>query len=358
MGVTINSFDDLYRRYYKDDIASDKERERLVGELMMPALKNNREAVTEIIELMIDPSFAVVRNAMFEKGNLYKSLDLMEDMMQEVAEIVQRCFFRGIPETVAEGELLKYLLGAVRNATRQKLQRNYEKEAKNPSLEKEEEDGVLQIEEKEQEEPKGASDLKDEIITYFVKCLTDEESEPHKVITYSYASLLPMIFKGTQNEEVLQEMDQMSGRYYKKKTSSFQWNERKERFELTGEISRSSGNLMKWAVDAMWGMTVDFLQNEVQETYNMEPIGNTAFAWGKAFRRNLVKDYNAEMKEKDVVITSEFTVLSMKNWPLRLGASLYKKTREHFMNEDYYECVASQYNRKRRKREGESGCIY
>ena len=31
---------------------------------------------------------------------------------------------------------------------------------------------------------------------------------------------------------------------------------------------------------------------EIEETYNMEPIGNTTFVWGDYFRKNLLKEYD------------------------------------------------------------------
>lgn len=356
MDENITSFDALYRKYYKDDIENDKERERLVGELMMPALQNDDEAIGNIISLMIDPSFAVVRNVLFQWGERFRSLELMQDLMQEVTELMKRIFFRGIPESVKEEELLKYLLGAVQKNTFQKLSKNFEKEIKSLSddgdIEKEKDAHINQRvkklkssvpQEAEPGEGEKEQDFKSKMIDYFMECFMNTEIEPHKAVTYGYATLLPMMFKSTQNEQVLQEMDAMSGRRYSKKTSSYKWNSRKERFELTGEIARASSVLMKWAIDAMWEMTVDFLQKEIQETYNMEPIGNAAFEWGQAFKANLLKDYDEKRKEKDIVITSEFSELNMKNWPVRLAASLYKKTREHFMEEEYYETVASDY---------------
>lgn len=348
MDKEIRTFDDLYRHRYKDNITGDKEREKMVGELMMLALQNDSGAVKRIVELMIDPSFAVVKNALLEKGELYHSIEIMEDMMQEVPEIIMKLFFRGIPEKVTEAELLKYLLGAVKNGTRQKLQKHYEKEAKNPSLDKWKEDGMplpKEVEEGEEKASEEEDSLKDDMISYYIKCLMDTKTEPHKAVTYGYATLLPIVFKSTQNEQVLQEMDVMSGRFYHKKTSSYRWNPRKERFELTGEIARDSMVLMKWAVDAMCKLSVDFLQKEMEETYNMEPIGNTTFVWGDDFRKNLLKEYDEDRKEKEVVITSEFSEVNMKNWPVRMSAVLYKETRKHFMNEEYYTDVASRYGR-------------
>ncbi len=228
------------------------------------------------------------------------------------------------------------------------LGKQYQNEVQNPSLEEREEAGVPLPEQKEEENYEETKDFKDQMLAYCIECLMNTNTEPHKAVTYCYANLLPMIFKSTQNEQVLQKMDWMSGRRYTKKTSSFKWNPKKERFELIGEISRDSETLMKWAIDAMWDMSVEFLQNEVQETYNMEPIGNTTFAWGQDFRENLLKKYDDVRRERDVVITSEFPEVNIKNWPVRLGASLYKQTREHFMRDEYYESVASKYNRAKR----------
>lgn len=349
MDTQITSFDALYNRRYKDNIENDKEREKLVGKLMLPALKNDQSAIKKIIELMIDPSFAVIRNTILKYGDLYRSLDLMEDMMQEVAGMITKCFFRGISESVKEEELLKYLLGMIRHSTQKILDKNYKREALHQSIENEEENKRVQQMELMEEETEEERKLKNDMIAYFIQCLMETEVEPHKVVTYSYASLLPMIFKGTQNEKVLLKMDKMSGRKYEKKTSSFKWNSRKERFELTGEISRSGDKLMKWAIDVMYDMSVDFLQNEVQDIYNMEPIGNITFMWGSAFCKNLDKMYDKNRRERDIVITSEFTELTMKNWPVRLGASLYKKTRKHFIEEVCYEEVALQYNRTKLK---------
>jgi hypothetical protein len=283
---------------------------------------------------------------MFEKGNLYRSLDLIEDMMQEVPEIIRGCFFRGIPEEITEDRLLKYLLGTVKNSTRKNLYKNFEKEAMNSSLEQSEEEGEMFPDTSQNEELEETRDLKREIITYFISCLMETNEKPYKAVTYSYASLLPMIFKGTQNEAVLKKMVEMSARRGNEKSGGYIWKERKERFELTGEISRNSDNLLKWAIDAMWDRTTDFLQQEVSEIYNMEPIGDAEFRWGKAFCKALEEDYDEKRKIRDIVIASEFTTLGMKNWPTRLENSLYRRTREHFMNETYYDFVASQYQRK------------
>lgn len=345
MDEKITSFDTLYRKHYKDDIENDKERERLVGKFMMPALQNDDEAIDKIIQLLIDPSFAVIRNAMLKNGDMYKSLELMEDMMQEITEVIKGVFFRGIPESVLPEELMKYLLGVVRHSIQRILGKKYQNEVQNPSLEQWEEDGKPLPVQKVEEDSEGTDDFKNQMLSYCIKCLMNTKAEPHKAVTYCYANLLPIIFKTTQNEQVLHEMDQMSGRRYKKKTSSFGWNHRKERFEVTGEVSRDSETLLKWAIDAMWDMSVDFLQKEVQETYNIEPIGNTTFVWGQIFRTNLLKDYDTGRKERDVIITSEFSEVNIKNWPVRLGAALYKETREHFMKEEFYESVASQYSR-------------
>lgn len=350
----ITSFDEFYRKNYKDNIVSDKERERKVGELMYSALRNDGRAIGEIVELVIDPSFRVVLNVLKEAGNLYLSIDLLEDMMQEIPEIMRARFFRGIPEKVAEEELLKYLLGTVKNSIREILRKNYEKEAKNPSLEQRIENGFPELAVSDWEDSDELWEIKNDMITYFIDRVMNTTEEPHKVITYCYASLLPMIFKSTQNEEVLKVMDGMSGRKYKEKTSGYRWNEKKQKFELYGEIARKSNILMKWAFDAMYDMTVEFLQEEVQDTYNMEPVGGAIFAWGDEVRDNLQKDYDNTRKKKDIVITSEFDKNTIKNWPVRFGISLYEKTRKHFMTEEYYDEVVAEYGgRKKKDREGD-----
>ena len=275
----IISFDEFYRKNYKDDIEDDKERERKVGALMYPALRNDGKAIGEIVGLVIDPSFRVVFNVLKSFGNLYMSIDILEDLMQEIPEIMRARFFRGIPEKVAEDELLKYLLGTIKNSVREILRKGYEKEAKNQSLEENMENGLPEPSVSGFEDSDELWVIKNDIITYFVDQIMNTASEPHAVITYCYASLLPIIFKSTQNEELLKVMDGMSGRKYKEKTSGYQWNEKKGRFELFGEIARRSEVLMKWAVDAMYDMAVDFLQEEVQDTYNMEPLGDTVFEW-------------------------------------------------------------------------------
>lgn len=343
----ITSFDEFYRKNYKDNIEDDKEREQKVGELMHLALRNDGKAIGEIVELVIDPSFRVVLNVLKSAGNLYMSIDILEDMMQEIPEILRARFFRGIPEKVAEDELLKYLLGTVKNSVREILRKGYEKEAKHQSIEENMENGVQEPSVFESQDFDNLWDFKNDIIAYFIDQIMNTTKEPYVVITYCYACLLPIIFKATQNEDVLHVMDEMSGRRYKEKTSGYRWSEKKDRFELYGEIARKSDILMKWVVDAMYDMKIDFLQEEVKNTYNMEPLGNTVFEWGDFFKDNLQRNYDDRRKKKDIVITSEFDMNTMKNWPKRFSVSLYKKTKKHFMTEEYYEEVASEYGRSR-----------
>lgn len=344
MNQDIKSYDEYYRENYKYDIPAGQERAHMVGALLLPVLRNDLKAVEKLILLMRDTAFWLIKKALEPCNTRFKNIDTLEDVMEEVTGEMRRACRRGFPEYVTEDGFYGYMYRLVeKSAIRfvKKYTKNQEfDESFEAKLQESGEGFIYKL--YTNEDVSGIQQIKEDIILEFIKTIGEAGIEPHRIITYCYACLLPIVFKSTQNETVLLKMDAMSGRAYPEKTSGYEWDSRKDRFILWGEIARRSGVLLNWAVDAMFAQNVDFLQAEFQRVYNMEPIGDVELKWGTIFYENLESDCKNK-KEKDVVITSDFTRDAIKNWPNRVSVKIYGEVRKKFMADEYYEAMASCY---------------
>lgn len=351
-----------YHQFYeypkqKEDAVSKlsaQERKDRVTSLYDAVMRNDKDALEEVILLVSDPGFWIVYKKLLSHNARYHNLEFVDDLMQNIREKIMEKAYRGFVSKkedaleVEENNFYMQLLGIFEHSVLEGVRKNWEKEGNWDSYEEKVEiQGDFLVQKKENEIVLPESNLFQEetekmqniIVSLFINSLADSSLAPHKLITYCYTSLLPLVFKNSRSSEFLTKVNDISGRNGQKKTSGYSF----EDGVLFGEIMRNSIVLINWALDAMYGENVDFLQAECAELYNEEPLAGAKLVWGRDFCENLEEYVATGKKEKEIVITDEFGKLNIKNWPIRVQMAVYKDMEKNLIANDSFLKEAVEY---------------
>ncbi len=335
---------EVYQNYYQYSPSDGVNRAEEVGKLLLPFMQNSQEALSKVILLMNDPGYKAVKAYLAGKDRRFQEVTVIDDIMQNTGMEIMRMAFRGVPEWVTEEGFYGYLLNTYKTQAKHEVTARSKKERLDDSYEERTETGFDILSGEEgfdstwenafQEEKNRIEEI---AVAAFVNGLAESDVDPHKIVTYCYASLLPVLYKDSKNEKFLNTINEISGRKYNIKTSGYSPDK-----GIFGEIARSSDVLMKWAVDAMYDMEVDFLQQEAENLYNMAPLAGQKLKWGREFNWNLDKQYKNKAI-RNIVITSEFGTNTINNWPSRFVAVLYRQIVENCMKNREFVEYAKEY---------------
>lgn len=324
-----------YNQYYRYDLPVGKEPAETVNRLFDTVMHNDKQALEQVIRILSSNIYYMVYSKV--KTLNMDVIDGIDELMQIIQlEILQKAF-RGFPEWVDEegfyGYLLRLAEKQVKNYERKQRtygnrenigQEDYVFEQSNPW---QYDDSAFNPEDKLISDEELA--LEQKILDIFVKVLMESNEKPYKVVTYCYAVLLPQLMKRSENVELLNKVNVISGRESSRQTSFY--NEKDKCLE--GEIARDSVVLLNWALDAMNKKDVDYLSAEFVRLYNMDPLTEADFIWGNTFLNNLDNVHKGKVI-RSLVITEDFNPLTIKNWPVRLGQLLLRETEEYVMKID------------------------
>ena len=326
---------------------SSKERKDRVTSLYDAVMRNDKDALNEVILLVSDPGFWIVYNKLLLHDARYHSLVFIDDLIQDIRiKIIEKAHrgFVSIKENASEIEEENFylqLLGIFEHSVFESVRKNWKTEGNWDSYEEKvgmQGDFLAQKNGDEivfaesnlfQEEKERMQNI---IVSLFINRLADSSQDPHKIVTYCYTSLLPLVFKGSRRPEFLAKINDISVRNGQKKTSGYSY----EDGVLYGEIMRNSAVLLKWALDAMYGENIGFLQGECAGLYNEEPLADTKLVWGEVFRQNLEKYVVTDKKEKEIIITDDFGDLNIENWSIRVQVAVYKEMEKDLIANDKF----------------------
>ena len=323
-----------YKLYYNYIPARQKDGEEpgnIVNSLFGQVMRNDQEALEEVIRILLSNTYSMVVKRLGTKG-IY-GIEHIDELMQKISCEVMKLAFRGFPEWVSQEGFFGCLLGIAENCCKdfnkkcfQDLKRrNYEKDGtdifqvldtvKTVNWE------VENVEQKILDEE--ASSIIREILKFYLKALQETALPPYQVITYCYAILLPQLFKRSRNPEFLSQLAKISGGDGKKPSSGYNEKEGK----LEGKIARDSVILLNFAFSVMDQETVGALSQEFLELYRMEPLQEGEFAWGQAYQGHL-EEVKEGKQVKELVVTEDFARNAVKNWPIRVAKSLLNDTEQ------------------------------
>lgn len=313
-----------YNTYYRYDLKQGSDAAETVNSLYDAVMRNDKDALSEVIRILSSNTYFLVAKRLGAAGiNGAKALD---EVMQEINTEIFKKAFRGFPEKVTEEGFFGYLISMAEICCS-----NYKKKyfSRKEALlnEQEETDFFGQIQDDWNTEEKYLEQEKrltfQRILQFYQEALSETKAPPYQVLTYCYAILIPQLLKKTGNLQLLEQVSTISKG--KGGSSDSRYNEITGRLE--GEIARDSVILMNWAMNAMHGLASDALNKEFLEIYRLEPLGRREFSWGAAYENNMEQVYLGRLI-KELVITDTFPKNTMKNWPIRIAKSLFRKTEE------------------------------
>lgn len=342
-----------FNTYYRYDLPKNVTPGDVVNGLFEPVMRNDMQALEEVLKIIGSNTYQMVKGRLSAMG--FNSESDIDEVMQNAREEILKMAFRGFPPKVNADGLFGYLVRVVENCIK-----NYRRQ-RFFAYNTEEESGLENLGENDFEYMEGAPeenvlslekmDIEKQVIRYYIKALSDTNKVPYQVITYCYAVLIPQIFKRTQNMDILNKVNQISGRESGEKTSFYE----EETNYLGGEIARNSVVLMNWAMDAMYNQSVEFLSREYIELYNREPLDGEEFEWGNLYKEAMEKLYKNTCIRK-LVITEEFDKDAIKNWPSRVITALLKDTEELLYHDTEFRQKSAGYIEELFSREVQ-GCI-
>lgn len=336
-----------YNNYYRYELSAGEDPVDIVNSLFIPVMKNDKEALNKVLRIISGRTYYKVCNMLDEVNRA--TLENVDDVMQNARLEITKLAFRGFPERVSEdgfyGYLYKIFVVCTNNFKKINKKLNarevYETEKtdeEGASIEGDVFDNIesdyfkinresvtekqMLIKEKRQ--------IYDEILGRYIKVLQDSQLEPHQLMTYCYAILIPQLIKKTDNIKLLNQVEKLSMRKSHTANSYYDAKENK----LKGKIARDSVILVNWAIEAMYRMKVEQLDDEFQELYSLEKVADTDFRWGLPFKENMERiNKTTETIERKVVITEAYSETTIKNWPPRVAESLLKNTEEQLLEE-------------------------
>ena len=312
-----------YQERYSEVIQAGEDPAEVVNALADRLMRNDPEAMDVACRVIYYKFYDLaVRYAQQSKW----TSDYVDTILDRACEDFYRMCTRGLDESVLTQGVFGLLYKEVYYGYRHIINEN-KKYSKNTQFENDDSDDIERINAKNNREDNISSDVLENVLAeeeadcdkrvldFFRQALMDNKEIPYQMITYCYASLLPMMFKESSDDLFKENINHLSARG--KGNSWF------KNGKTGGDINRNSSILLKWAVDAMNEQTTGFLSEEFEKFYIQEPIVGMPFSWGAPYRLAL-KDEHGGKAVKDIVITEEFDTLRIKNWPSRVGMRLYE----------------------------------
>lgn len=317
-----------YSQYYKYELPNGKQPDEVVNRLYDRVMRNDAEALEEVIKIFSSKVYSYVKNQLGSFGTEENIEDLMQDINMQVVMKV----FRGFPEDFDSEKFYIYLWGIAKHSVKKYLKKKinvreqYDTEESSvfdllqgtdDTSEHVNPENIVIFQDKKQE--------KTEILSFYFEALRKTKAVPYQVMTYCYAILLPSLFKMSSNPYFLRQIDVICGRNGKAPNSRY--NSFLNRVE--GEVARKSSILVNWAIEAMDKQKVEELDQEFLFLYNMVPLTGETLVWGEYYRNFMEqKDKKLGIPIRKIVITESFSRNRIKNWPERVAAALYRDTEE------------------------------
>lgn len=328
-----------YRERYSEVIHAGEDPAEVVNALAERLMRNDPEAMDVVCRVIYYKFYDLaVRYAQ----RLKWTSDYVDTILDQACEEFYKMCIRGLGESVLTQGVFGLLYKAVYYAYRHIINENI-KYFQNTQFESNDADDIEKMNAKNNQEDNISSDVLGDVLAeeeadcdkrvleFFRQALMDNKEIPYQMITYCYASLLPLMFKESSDDRFKENINDLSARG--KGNSWFKDG------ETGGDINRNSFILLKWAVEAMNEQTTGFLSEEFEKFYMQEPIVGIPFSWGASYRHALKDKYEGKAA-KDIVITEEFDTLRIKNWPSRVGMRLYEDTKRRMCQDKEFRKAA------------------
>lgn len=336
-----------YNNYYRYDLSSGEDSVEIVNNLFIPVMKNDKEALNKVLRIISGRTYYKVWGMLDEVGRA--TVENVDDVMQSARLEIIKLAFRGFPERVSEdgfyGYLYKIFVVCTNNFKKLNKKLNEREEYEKDKSDEEENSYIADVFDNIESDYfktsresvaekqiiiKEKREIYNTILARYIKALQESKLEPHQLLTYCYAILIPQLIKKTDNVKLLNQVEKLSMRKSYTTNSYYDAKENK----LKGKIARDSVILISWAIEAMYKMRVGQLDDEFQELYSLEKIADTDFCWGFPFKENMERiNKAAKIVEREVVITDTYSESSIKNWPARVAESLLTNTEKQLMEE-------------------------
>ncbi len=343
---------DHYRNYYrygKDDMDEETARDT-VNRLFAEVLKNDQRAVEDVLRIVREQAYYKIVVRQVRKYPQIATLDHVDNAMQQASlEYLEKSMTNF--ENFTGGDFYAYSISFFRYSVLGYMNKYYHKvDKKETMLDEDErieneqlgerqagENPEQKVEDKEDEE------FKDGIIRQYIQTLEASGIKPYKLVTYCYADILPMVLKDHgMNQELLEWVNRLNIPGERKKSEADS-----ATGEIRGLIAREGRSLIKWAMVAMHKKDVCHLSDEFTEIYNLRPLAGMNFCWGNKFKEALnvpdKKQDRNDMKIGRLVITEDFPLDRIKNWPERTYRQLCKETVPKIMKDKKLKDMAVQY---------------
>lgn len=316
-----------YRERYYEVIHAGEDPAEVVNALADRLMRNDTEAMDVACRVIYYKFYDLA--VQYAQRSKWTS-DYVDVILNQACEDFYRMCTRGLDESVLTQGVFGLLYKSVYYGYRHIINKNL-KYSQKTQFENNDSDAIERMNAKNNREDNISSDILMDVLTeeeadsdkqvieFFRQALMDNKEIPYQMITYCYASLLPLMFKDSSDNLFKENINYLSERG--KGNSWF------KNGKIGGDINRNSAILLKWAVDAMNEKTTGFLSEEFERLYIQEPIVGMPFSWGAPYRLALKDEYEGKMI-KDIIITEEFDTLRIKNWPSRVEMRLYEDTKK------------------------------
>lgn len=347
-----------FKKYYQYENMDAETAKNKVNDLFSKVILNDREALNEVLYIVREKVYFNLCKKL--SGSSFASLEHVDDAMQYASmEYIKKSMTNF--NNFAENNFYAYSLKFFDNWFLNYIKQYYKKVV---SMEKD-------LQEKEYIEKKEVSRNNPEqtymdtekdwfekkCIQCFIQVLEASEIVPYQLLTYCYASILPIVLKSHCGiKELLKWINKLNVPD-KEKTS---WAD-VDTGEIGGMITRNSRHLVDWAINAMYKKNVTYLSQEFKDIYNIQPLAEENFAWGNEFIKALSMpiSFECEVHEiGDLIITDTFSKDAIKNWPTRVFKMLLHKTNAKIMEDEKLAEFAVEYAENLiTKRKGKNICI-
>lgn len=329
----------FYRERYLEVIPDREDPVEVVNGLAERLMKNDPEAM-EIVCRVIYYKFYDL--AVYYTGKSQWTSDYADVILNQACEDFFKLCVRGLKDSVLTEGVYGLLQKSVYYAYLHMINKN-KKYSEKTKFEQDDSGNIDRIQAKKDREDNISVDMLEDMIEkeedvsdrkvldFFREALIENKEIPYQMITYCYASLLPLMFKESSDFSFKDNINHMSARG--KEGSWFR------NGEIGGDIGRNSSILLNWALDAMNGQTTGFLCGEFEKLYQWEPVAGKPFSWGEQFQCALKEDHEGQ-KIKDLVITEVFDRMRIKNWAPRIELRLYQDTRGRMCRDEKF-CKAA-----------------
>ncbi len=329
----------FYKERYSEVIRNGEDPAEVVNGLAEQLMRNDPEAMDVVCRVIYYKFYDLA--VRYTQQSKWTS-DYTDTILDQACEDFYKMCVKGLDESVLTQGVFGLLHNAVYWGYRHVINEN-KKYSQTMQFENNESDDIERINEKNNQEDNVSSDVLGDVLIreeddcdkkvldFFRQVLMDNKEIPYQMVTYCYASLLPLMLKESSEDLFKENINRLSARG--KGNSWF------KNGKIGGDINRNSSILLKWAVDAMNEQTTGFLSEEFENLYMQEPIVGRPFSWGTSYQLALKEEYAGRMVE-DIVITDEFDTLRIKNWPSRVGMRLYEDTKRKMCEDKEFRKVA------------------